>query len=350
MKITIIDQSLNGGGAEKVLCNLIRHLNEKLNYEVNLIITDKLGDLKYLVPEDVTVYELGVKHTRYSFFRVLKALGRIRPDFVFTTLSRTNILSIIGSFFIKYRSIVYYPSTPVLEKQAKILKGWRYLLYKIFYRKAYTVIAQTEEIAAQLQQFYKIDKDKIKVIINPVDNESINRNIENSENPFRNDKINVVASGRISIEKGFDILVESFSKVVEKNDKFQLHILGKDSNNNMEKLKKRISELGVNKSITFHGFQKNPYPYYNFCDLFVLSSRWEGLPNVVLECQYLGRPIVATRCIPVIERLIDHGKNGFVVDVGDVEGLGQAILNYKALKGEKIFRDSMGEFIEIFNE
>jgi glycosyltransferase involved in cell wall biosynthesis len=221
---------------------------------------------------------------------------------------------------------------------------------KIYYKKVDMIIAQTDEMAKELEQFYKIDKEKIKVIMNPVDTKHIDESVENAKNPFENGKINVVASGRMGIEKGFDVLIESFAKVVEKRSDFHLHILGRDIDGNLEKLQKRIAELAISENVTFHGFQKNPYPFYKFCDLFVLSSRREGLPNVVLECQYFGKPVVATKCIPVIERLINNGKNGFVVDVEDVAGLADAILNFRQLKGEKIFRDSIGEFVKVFED
>jgi len=152
----------------------------------------------------------------------------------------------------------------------------------------------------------------------------------------------------MGIEKGFDVLIESFAKVVEKRSNFHLHILGRDVDGNLEKLEKQVAELGISENITFHGFQKNPYPFYKFCDLFVLSSRREGLPNVVLECQYLGKPVVATRCIPAIERLIDDGRNGFVVDVEDVDQMADAIKKFRKLKPVKIKRESVSKFIEIF--
>ena len=348
-KIVFLDQNLDAGGAERVMATIIRSLDPS-KFEIHLVIISKLGDLGHLVPEHVKIHELGIVHTRNAWLPLRKVLKNINPDIVYSSLSRTTVLSVLSGFLLKFKNVARYPSMPSVEKKEGKLKGWRYLLMKIFYKKVDMIIAQTDEMADELQQFYKIDKEKIRVIINPVDTKHIDESVKNAKNPFENGKINVVASGRIGIEKGFDVLIESFAKVVEKRSDFHLHIIGRDEDGNKEKLEKRIAELRIVDNTTFHGFQKNPYPFYKFCDLFVLSSRREGLPNVVLECQYLGKPVVATRCIPVIKRLIDDGKNGFVVDVEDVDGLAEAILKFEQLQGEKIFRDSIGEFIRVFEE
>jgi len=346
-KIVFLDQNLDGGGAERVTATIIRSL-DPAKFEIHLVIVSKLGELGHLIPEYVKIHELGITHTRNALFPLRELLKNIKPDIVYSSLGNTNILSILAGIGKNHKIITRYPSTPSIEKKEGKLNGWRYLLMKLFYRRVDKIIAQTEEMAEELERFYNIKKEKIKVIMNPVDTKHIDESLENAENPFKNGKINVVASGRIGIEKGFDVLIESFAKVIAKNGDFHLHILGRDVDDNKEKLEKRIAELRITNNITFHGFQKNPYPFYKFCDLFVLSSRREGLPNVVLECQYLGKPVVATRCIPVIERLIDNGRNGFVVDVEDVGGLSEAIFNFRQLNGKKIEKDTTGEFVKVF--
>jgi len=193
-----------------------------------------------------------------------KKLKDICPDIVYSSLGNTNILSVLAGIGKNHKIIVRYPSMPSIEKKEGKLNGWRYLLMKIFYKKVDMIIAQTDEMAKELEQFYKIDKEKIKVIMNPVDTKHIDESVGNAKNPYENGKINVVASGRMGIEKGFDVLIESFAKVVEKRSEFHLHILGRDIDGNLEKLQKRIAELAISENVTFHGFQKNPYPYYKY--------------------------------------------------------------------------------------
>jgi glycosyltransferase involved in cell wall biosynthesis len=348
-KIVFLEHTLNAGGAERVTATIMRSLDPS-KFEIHLLIVSKLGELGHLVPEHVKIHELGITHTRDALFSLRKLLKNIKPTTIYASLPNTASLLIFSSYGLKIKKILRYPNLPSRQTETKDLYGWRLIVSKLIYNKSDVVVSQNIEMAKELQQFYKIDKEKIKVIMNPVDTKHIDESVENSENPFGNGKINIVASGRMHRQKGFDVLVESFAKAVAKNGDFHLHILGRDVDGNLQKLEKRISELKITNNITFYGFQKNPYPFYKFCDLFVLSSRWEGLPNVVLECQYLGKPIVATRCIPVIERLIDDGKNGFVVDVEDIDGLANAILNFKQLKGEQVFRDSISEFQKIFED
>jgi glycosyltransferase involved in cell wall biosynthesis len=112
----------------------------------------------------------------------------------------------------------------------------------------------------------------------------------------------------------------------------RLHVLGRDGGE-QQSLRKLVADLDISEHVLFWGEQANPYPFLKYCDLFVLASRWEGLPNVVLECIYLGRPIVASRTVPILERLIDQGKSGFLVPIEDEAALTDAILAWQSLRG-----------------
>ena len=98
-----------------------------------------------------------------------------------------------------------------------------------------------------------------------------------------------------------------------------------------------VKNLNLDRSIFFEGFVENPYSYYKYSDLFVLSSRWEGLPNVVIENLYLEKPIVVTDCIKFLSDLIVDGENGFIVPVNDHLILSEKILNYNNLKPKNTY-------------
>ena len=99
-----------------------------------------------------------------------------------------------------------------------------------------------------------------------------------------------------------------------------------------KELEEIIVGLSLDKYIKFLGFKNNPYQYYYYCDLFVLSSRWEGLPNAVLENLYLKKPIVATKCFSYIHEIIKDGLNGILVNIEDTDNLAKAILSYKKIE------------------
>jgi len=347
-RIVFVDQTLISGGAERVLCTIMRMLDPKV-FEIHLVLVSYLSSFEYLIPDNVKVHILGIKNSRNALPAFIKKINKIKPDKVFSTSNRTTILVILARFFsINYKIIARYPSMPSLEIKEG-LSGWRLWLMKKFYKKVDLIVAQTIEMAAELHEYYQIKTDQIITITNPIDTNNIDDCIKEVENPFKGNNINVVASGRISYEKGFDILIKSFELIIKKNSNFHLHIIGRDEHNNQEKLQQMAIDLKISNHVHFYGFQKNPYMFYKFCDLFVLSSRREGLPNVVLECQYLNKPIVATKCIPVIERLIQHGENGYLVNVEDHIQLAKKILKFKDLviksKNNKVKKEC---FIDLF--
>ncbi len=342
-KILFFLPLMNSGGAERVTINIIKELDKRY-YRIYLILgSDKIGNSLHLIPKDIVIYSLDVDRTIYSIFKLRRIIKQIEPDIIYSSLNRTHIainLALIG--LNRPKSIMRIPSSPKLVN--------RYIkhsfLFSLFLNKslksADVVIAQTPEMRDEAVEYYHIDRDKIKVLLNPLDRNLIDKSIKNQKNPFDKRYINVVASGRLSKEKGFDILIRAFKIVYIKNSNFRLHIIGIDYNNEIYEYRKLIEKLGLLGIVNFLGFKTNPYIYYNYSDLFVLSSRREGLPNVVLENIYLKKPIVATKCIPFMSELIKDGKNGFLVEVENIEQLADAILRYKELKdiGIEVFKQS----------
>ena len=341
-KIVFADQCLGSGGAERVMCTVIRSLDPK-KFEIHLVLVSNLGALKYLIPDYVKTRSLGISNTRKAFLSFVRVMRDIRPDIVYATSSRMVILVLAARLLCpKYKVIARYSSMPGLDIRKGNLRGWRLWLTKSLYNYADGVIAQTKEMADELAQCFNIPAGRIHNITNPVDATYIEECLISAKSPFVADDVNIVAAGTIYPVKGFDILLEAFAQVYAQNKHFHLHILGGDHEGNLAKLEQRAYELGISERIHFHGFQANPYPYYKFCDLFVLSSRHEAMPNVLLECLYLGKPVVATRCVPVIERLVQEGKNGFRVDIENPEQMARAILGYKKLLGNKAVENNNG--------
>jgi len=332
IKILFFVPQLVGGGAEKVSINIMRIL-EKNRFEVHLVVINGEGPALRYLSEDIILHDLEVSKTMFSVFKLRKLIFEIRPDILFSSLIRGNIavsLAIIGlknKPFIIFRS----PNSPKLLLKHNQMKFFQKYLLEYAYKKADLVLAQTPEMKAEIIKYHGITKDKITVFLNPIDTDTIDKQIKNIKNPFESKNINVVAAGRITYQKGFDLLIKSFKNVVEENPLFRLYIIGEDDGCELENLQKIVKELKLTEYIYFLGYKKNAYKYFYFSDLYVLSSRWEGLPNTVLENLYLHKPIVSTRCIPFMDTLIKEGENGFLVDVGDINSLSNAILNYKNL-------------------
>lgn len=325
-KIVFILPTLNGGGAERVTINYIRQL-EFMNYDITLIIFDKTDYLLSLIPDNVKLINLKTKNTKKSFFKLLTILKEIEPNIVFSTHSRIAfIISLIKYFTKSFIHIARMQSTPSLEKKYSKNRVFKGLAYKYGFKSANIVIAQTEDMKKDAIEIFKIKEKKIEVLYNPLDKNNINSCISSNENPFDKEKISVVASGRITKEKGYKLIISSMKKILQIYPHFELHILGYDEGEK-ESLIDLAKTLKVDNNIVYHDFVENPYVFYINCDLFILSSYREGFPNAMLENYYLNTPIVATNCIPIVNRLVKNNINGYVCEVGDTEGLTGSIIN-----------------------
>ncbi|CAA6820472.1 MAG: Unknown protein [uncultured Sulfurovum sp.] len=355
VKIVFFLATLNAGGAERVTVTQIRQLDSS-KYDIYLILVNKQGPFLELIPKEVKIIDLKKTKTLFSILSLRRVLKDINPDIIYSTLFRTHVALDLALINLKhkFKTIYMSPSSPkllFLRKEIGFLM--RYLIKKA-YMNSYMVLAQTPEMKEEIARYHQIDKDKIKVFLNPIDTEMIDIQTTNIENPFNPKRINIVAAGRLSDVKGFDILIDALAKVLEENNNFSLYIIGRDAGEE-DTLKKQAERLSISNYVNFLGYRTNPFKFFFFSDLFVLSSRREGLPNVVLENIYMKKPVIATRCVPYMSELIDDGVSGLLVDIEDANSLAEAILNYKKIDVEKYTYMqkiiSVNEFFtDIFNE
>ena len=327
--------TLNGGGAEKVTLTLMKLLDTK-RFDIYLVMVEKKGEFLELVPSYVTIIELKRKKTLFSILGLRSVIQTLSPDILYSTLFRTHIASELSLLGLKQKPKRVYrsPTSPKTLMQRKEISSLMKYGIGVAYRHADAILAQTPEMKKEIASYHKVTAEKIIHLLNPLDTQFIDQSIANKENPFNPDDINVVAAGRLCEVKGFDVLLKAFKEVYKKNQHFYLHIIGRDGGEQRE-LERISKELSIAHRVKFWGFQPNPYLFFYFSNLYVLSSRREGLPNTVLENRYLQKPIIATACIPFMDRLISDGENGFIVEVDNPKAMGDAILNYKRLTMNK---------------
>jgi len=343
IKVFFILPNLDGGGAEKVTINIIRSLKRN-KFDIYLVLIQDHNQLIDLIPSHVKIIYLHSNKTIFSIFKLRKVFLLYKPDIVYSTLFRIHVAIYLAYKYMKYKPITIFrsPNSPkLIIENKKISFLMLYFLNKA-YANAKLVIAQTPEMKRELIEFHKLDKHKIEVVLNPIDTDLIDEKIQNTKNPYSSsssvENINVIAAGRLAKQKGFDILIKAFALVIKKNKNFRLYIIGNNAGEE-DNLKQLVNELKLKENIHFLDFQENPYKFFKYADLYVLSSRWEGLPNTVLENLYLKRPIIATKCIPFMEELIENGKNGLLVDVNDIDALASSILKYKEIDSNYSSRD-----------
>ena len=337
INILFVIPSLSGGGAERVFVNIIRTIDDH-KFDKKLLLIDESGVFVDLIPPDVEIITMKSRKTRFSFFSLLKNIKSLNPQIVVSTTNRMNILLLLVSIFLKNRTkfVVREPNMPSAQFNNKQIPRYYKWLIKLLYPKADFIIAQTEAMKKEINQVFSIPQSKIVVLTNPIDMRYIYDNVKNANNPYNNKKINIIASGKLKKQKGYNFLLRSFHNVIISNRQFMLHILGGNDDNGTYKqeLISLSKKLDIANNVVFHGFISNPFPYYKYADLFVLSSKWEGLPNVILEALYLKTPVVVTDCIPYFYEILEEGKDGFIVNYGDEKTFADKIMKYKELNVE----------------
>lgn len=278
------------------------------------------------IPHDIHVANIKYTTTISLVRRIRSLLNKERPDAVFSsTLFINDKLLLLRPFYPKIKFIVR------CENYLYTFKPRQKFLIKNLYRYADAIIAQTKEMRDELIRDTRINAEKVHTFENPIDRAYIDNKVSTSASPYDGrDRIRFVASGRFAYQKGFDLLVEAFNIVHQSLPDAELYIIGhKDGGckSDYEKVEKIIQGYELKNYIHCVGFQTNPYSYIKYADCFVLSSRWEGLPNVLIEAMYLGTPVAAFACIPIIERIVNDGINGYIATAEDVNELASAMLS-----------------------
>lgn len=348
-KIIIAFPSFRGGGAERVMINLARNIDKEL-FDVYLMVLNDEGSYKKLIPKEIKILNLKSTRLRYALKEMEEAINLVQPDTILTTLSHISlgILSIKRKFIKRPKIIVRLSNTPsqILKKlpiYKRIVFKW---LINYFYPKADLIIAQCREMKDDFNNVFNMEQSKTIYIYNPIDIEFIGDSLTN-ENPFNNEKVNFLSVGRLTQQKGFDILLKSFTKVLDEIPNANLTILG--TGELEEDLIGLVDKLKISESVNFLGFTDNPYDYYYYSDVYVLSSRWEGFPNTLLEAIACNTKVVATNCKSGPTEIIGN-EYGDLVEVEDIASLSSGMLSsyrnpkktsdrYKAFEMNKIVKE-----------
>lgn len=315
------------GGAERVSVLFGKSLDMRENeVKFYLIETPSETTIKEFIPAVYQTIYIHRTHPIKLMWQIFNIIRHEKPHIVFSSVMHLN------TKILPFRA--FFPATRFVIRCENYLYTFskkQLMRMRLTYQKADAIIAQTQEMADELIKVFHIDKAKVTVLQNPVDTKLIDQKIEEGTNPYpQNEKKHFVASGRFAHQKGFDLLVQAFCEVRKKRNDVDLYIIG-DKNYRNGKIYRQIEqyqkEHGLEEWVHCVGFQMNPYVYIKYADCFVLSSRWEGLPNVLTEAQYLGTPAAAFKCIPVIERIVADKVNGYLAENENVESLAAAMLN-----------------------
>jgi len=332
-KIIFIVPTLEGGGAEKNTINIINTLDTTL-FEIILIICGGKDNYSQLLEVNTKIIKLNKHSVKFAVKDISKIIKTEKPSIVFTSAGHLTIAvillkicRIIPNNFIKITRIPSLPSNGL----AKSLKS-KFVTFFISHmvHKSDWIIAQTDEMRNEIIEMYNTSSKKVKTIFNVVNHKQLLEMSKLEYSEYSNLDYNIIAVGTLYSVKGFDILINAISLLKERIPNIKLHILGREGIelDYKSELVLLTSKLNLTETVIFHDFTPNPYPYLKNADLFVLSSRKEGFPNVVLEALTLGTPVVATDCVN-FGGIIFDGVNGIVVRKNNASDLAKGILECK---------------------
>ena len=316
----------NCGGAERMTLLYAKAL-QQAGFSCHLLIIQKDGmdfSLKPFIPEGLPYDLLQTKHSGL-LLHVFGYVKRLHPACIFDSMPILSMaaLRILCKLLLPDMKVIFREcNTPSRHTRLQLF------LTRLSLRKADAIISQTEEMKQEMMKCYALPPERITVINNPIDESFILEKAKEACRFAETDCIHYIAVARVVPQKDYQTLLKAFSIVNKQCPKSRLHIVGDYLRDMKYKkdLDETIKNLQLEKVVRFEDFQSNPYKYIKAADVFVLSSIYEGLPNVLQEAMYLCKPVVATRCIPYISQIVKDGINGYTVPVKNPEALAKAML------------------------
>ena len=326
--ITFYLYDLAGGGAERIAVNLMRSFVE-LGLKIDLVLNTKTNSpyLSMVSPE-VRILELKAWYRR-GLLKLITYLRQEQPMVLISSLHYSNEVAILAKHlaFVPTKVVVSEHNTLSLDAKQKNYYDWSIFFTRILYPWADEIVAVSHSAAQDLAQVSGVPLKRIHTIYNPViSSELLDKPKEPLDHPWfaPTEPPVILGVGRLSEQKDFSTLIRAFAQVRQVIPA-RLMILGQGLEE--KKLKALATELGIEEDFALPGFQKNPYPFIAKAAVFALSSLWEGLPTVLIEAMALGTPIVATDCPGGSAEVLDNGKYGSLVPMGDSKALAEAILS-----------------------
>ncbi|QQS35706.1 MAG: glycosyltransferase [Ignavibacteriales bacterium] len=332
--VVFLVPSLAPAGSEQSFLRVANSIAEAGNKVSVIIFSPRLNLLSHL-NDNIKVFKLNGKTSNPVFLMKLYfVLKKIKADVVFGWSLYANLAALLLSpkkinskIIISERN--YFPTGFKLEKNK--LTTLKYKLTLIAIKKLYpkaNIITANSSINVRFLRLFIGKGPKYELLPNSIDLSDI----ENKSNEFSVENtgeniLKVLAVGRLELQKGFDLLLRAIHLVKEKIN-LKLIIVGDGSQKT--KLKDLQKELRLNDVVTFEGFKSNPFPYYKWADICVLSSRHEGFPNVLVEAMGSGKACIAADCHTGPFEITEMGKLGILYPVEDYKALAEAIINLAA--------------------
>jgi glycosyltransferase involved in cell wall biosynthesis len=328
--LAIFLPSLHDGGAERMMLNLLIGIAER-GYNIDLVLAKAEGPHLAEVPKTIRMVDLNSSRVLTSLPGLVRYMREAKPHAMVAVMNHANIVALLARRISGARTRILVSERNTLSVSAEHARTWRAQvmprLVKMFYPHADGIVAVSKGVADDLANVTGIPRSKIEVAYNPVVTATLQEKMTAAlEHPWfkPNEPPVVLGVGRLMPQKDFSTLIEAFAHLRQTNQA-RLLILGEGPER--PALEKLVRQLGLEQDVSLPGFVSNPYAFMARASLFVLSSRWEGLPGVLIEALSCGAQVVSTDCPSGAREVLADGKYGQLVPVGDPVQMAHAIEN-----------------------
>jgi len=348
--LTVLIAYTGDGGVERMMNHLLRGFVDA-GISVDLLLLKARGGHVRAIPAGVNIVSLNVATSLFALPALYRYLRKTRPQAMLAAKDRAGRVALLA------RRLAHSDTRVVLRMgmhlsgslvgKTRIQRMARFLPVRWFYPWADAIITVARPIAEDLAHIGHIPMDRFQVIPNP----SLGSDIDTLaaaplDHPWFSDGSEVpviLAAGRLKPQKDFPTLLHAFS-ILHQERQARLVILGDGPEHTA--LSKLARDLGIAMDVDLPGFRENPYPLMRAANLVVLSSRYEGSPNVLVEAMALGTKVVATDCPSGPREILQGGKYGTLVPVGDCHALAAAMAQALDADAQP---DSLRHAVEHFN-
>lgn len=328
-RLAMVLADLARGGIGKMRVHLANAFAAE-GVAVDLLLARTDSPYRALIGDGVRVVELGTSHAWFGVPRTALYLLRERPDVVLTQRSRVNALVLRSRALCGLKMPVHSTFNTNQSAQLASLAPAKARTQLAQMRRWYPendgLIAISHGVADDAAALLGLDRAAMRIIYNPVVTPELHaRAAEPPAHAWFTDggAPVLLAVGRLEPQKDFATLLDAFARFTAGGGDYRLLILGEGKLRGA--LEARVAQLGLASRVALPGFVGNPYPYMAAARLLVMSSAWEGLGNVLVEALALGTPVVSTDCPNGPAEILEHGRHGRLVPVGDAAALADAI-------------------------
>jgi GalNAc-alpha-(1->4)-GalNAc-alpha-(1->3)-diNAcBac-PP-undecaprenol alpha-1,4-N-acetyl-D-galactosaminyltransferase len=335
MQIVFVIYSLQAGGAERVLSIMANHWAGN-SHKVTVITLDD-GEKPSFYDIDSRIQQVsldvaavskngfvGILNNIRRIYKLRTAIRKTQAETIISFMTETNVLTLIASYGLCIPVIVTEHTDPWTGPVGDV---WSKLRLRLYPRASRVVV-----LNQRAQEFFDKSQDiRTLVMPNPVviedDTEPGDLNIEASSGHL------IVAMGRLSQEKRFDLLIRAYSSVATEYSEWNLMILGDGPER--QALETLREELGLGDRIMLPGTVRHPHQLLKKADMFVSSSELEGFPMALCEAMACGLPVIAAEYHSAVHDIVEDGHNGIIVPAGDEQVLADTMIQLIEDPGER---------------